>query len=60
MGTCRICQERSSFWMHTKVVCLTCDDLLFDLELEDGDYEQESDRAKEKPNEKFKRTQLES
>lgn len=35
MGTCGICcRERSTFVMNNKFVCLKCDDLLFDIELE--------------------------
>lgn len=39
MSFCGVCKERrSSFILNNKLVCLACDELLFDLEIEcDGD-----------------------
>lgn len=34
MAKCGICCQQSTFTMNSKHVCLRCDDLLFDLELE--------------------------
>lgn len=35
MATCTVCQrDRSPYLMNNKLVCLRCDDLLFDIELE--------------------------
>ena len=35
MGKCKICgKPKSNFHLDNKLVCLTCDELLFDLEIE--------------------------
>ncbi len=49
MGTCGICcHARSMFVMNNKFVCLRCDDLLFDIELE---MDEEEKVSKESGNE---------
>lgn len=40
MSTCRICtKEKNTFVMNNKWVCMHCDELLFDLEIECDEYE---------------------
>lgn len=49
MSTCGICcQARSRFMMNNKFVCMHCDDLLFDIELE---MDEEEKVSKESSNE---------
>ncbi len=40
--TCKICNnELSSFIMNNRLVCLKCDELLFDIEIESGNNDEE-------------------
>lgn len=45
MSTCRICTEdKSHFIMNNKWVCMTCDELLFDLEIECEEMELQTEK----------------
>ena len=53
MSTCRICSnDKSGFIMNNKTVCMHCDELLFDLEIECEELElkKETPMKKETPN----------
>ena len=48
MRKCGICcQERATFMMNNKFVCTTCDDLLFDIELELDEMETSGKESKD-------------
>lgn len=50
MKTCKICgKPKSQYILNNRTVCLNCDDLVFDLEIE---CEQETDTAKSRNNDK--------
>lgn len=38
MRTCKVCgREKSPYYMNNRLVCLKCDELLFDVEIECDD-----------------------
>lgn len=50
MSVCGVCaKKRSSFLMNNKLVCLACDELLFDIEIETEPEEQSTTRSERSP-----------
>ena len=57
MSKCTICgQPRSAFVMNNKTVCMKCDDLLFDIEIECDEADAKGQETDQKKNEKRLRT----
>ncbi len=47
MGKCGICCADRSTLLNNKLVCMRCDELLFDIEFECDEIEEQENRGKE-------------
>lgn len=48
MGTCKICNKKVHYFFEQKTVCLVCDELTFDMEIEQEEPKVTRDETSQK------------